>query len=351
MLVVEPRTKKREAVALVAGVERAGGRVLGMVLVRVSGHRSLPVERAASAPAAPWWRAGRQAAHGRPSGGNMSPDASSRARRRARRARRGRRPLESASPASPTPPRTGSAVEGRQRRRPAARERAAPTVPGADGRPPEQSPEPAASVPADPPTPSAPSAPSTPAARSWRPGVALTGDPLGDPVRGSTRGRPPRWRRVLDGSDRPDVSPAVPHRADRDGLGARSAGRSRCGRAPLSPRAGAAQTPAEAPVPAQGTPAAPAGDIRWEPPSLFVSERWATPADAAPFVDLFQARIPAVPLEPLNEVRRDGGSDGTPNHAPTGTANSSAERKGNGHETPRGDDERTSRPEPDVSRR
>jgi capsular exopolysaccharide synthesis family protein len=75
VLVVEPRTKKREVTALVANVERAGGRVLGMVLVRVSGQRNLPVERAAPAPAAPWWRTGRQAAHGRSTGGKTSVDA------------------------------------------------------------------------------------------------------------------------------------------------------------------------------------------------------------------------------------------------------------------------------------
>src|SRR3954469_5459488 len=75
VLVVQPRTKKREVVALVANVERAGGRVLGMVLVRVSGQRTLPVERPASTPTAPWWRTGRQAAHGRSTGPYAGGDA------------------------------------------------------------------------------------------------------------------------------------------------------------------------------------------------------------------------------------------------------------------------------------
>src|SRR3954470_9114496 len=70
VLVVEPRTKKREVTALVAAVERAGGRVLGMILVRVSGQRNLPIEQEAPAPAAPWWRTGRQAAHGRSPAGD-----------------------------------------------------------------------------------------------------------------------------------------------------------------------------------------------------------------------------------------------------------------------------------------
>jgi hypothetical protein len=97
------------------------------------------------------------------------------------------------------------------------------------------------------------------------------------------------------------------------------------------------------------TPAT-AADIRWEPPSLFFSERWATPADAAPSVDMFRARVPAVPLAPPDDGPRNGttngSSNGTADSGPDGSADDDRDEQG----TPR-DDESTSRPEPDVSRR
>jgi hypothetical protein len=76
---------------------------------------------------------------------------------------------------------------------------------------------------------------------------------------------------------------------------------------------------------------------------------------------MFQARVPAVPLAPAHDGPPDananatsngtnGTSNGNTDGAPTSTSDGSADGNRDEQETPP-DDERTSRPEPDVSRR
>jgi len=84
-----------------------------------------------------------------------------------------------------------------------------------------------------------------------------------------------------------------------------------------------------------------------EAPSLFHSDRWTPTVDAAPFVDMFQARIPPVPLEPLdNERSSNGTSNGASKGEPDGSADADRPEPATS-----GDDERSAQPEPDVSRR
>jgi hypothetical protein len=84
--------------------------------------------------------------------------------------------------------------------------------------------------------------------------------------------------------------------------------------------------------------------------SPFFSERWATPAGAAPFADTFQARVPPVPLEPAHDRPPDAGTNGTSNGNSNANSSGPAEEDRDDQGTPT-DADRTSRPEPDVSHR
>jgi polysaccharide biosynthesis transport protein len=274
VLVVEPRTKKRELLSQLANVERAGGRVLGAVLVRVSGQRNLPVERPASTPTAPWWRTGRQAAHGRSTGGDVNADVDL----------------------------AGTVLE--------------PVSPAAAD----------ASTPA-PPTVSEGAASDSAASDSAASDSAASDGTASD---GTTADTP---------APVPAAATPSPQASRTEAAAAETAART----SPDRPSPSSPSSPS-APVPAP----APAADIRWEPPSLF-SERWAAPASAAPLMDMFQARVPAVPLEPVNGGPPDA-AKGAADGAATSTSNTPAD--GNRDEQgPPADAERTPRAEPDVSRR
>lgn len=95
---------------------------------------------------------------------------------------------------------------------------------------------------------------------------------------------------------------------------------------------------------------APSGAGVPPPSSPISSERWARPTGA----DTFQARVPAVPLEPVHDAPPDAGTNGTSNGTSNGNSNATSTGPAEENRDEQGtstDADRTSRPEPDVSHR
>jgi polysaccharide biosynthesis transport protein len=337
VLLVEPRTRKREVTALVANVERAGGRVLGLVLVRVSGPRNLPVERAASAPAAPWWRTGRQAAHGRSTGKDRTSDAEL--------AGTVLEPVPTvAAPPAPAPsPPAPSAPSAAAPSTPTS-SAPAPSVPPPFV-PPPFVPPPSVPPPSVPPPSGAPRP--QPAVQAQAVVEAQRERPVAPPaVTSAAPTAPIAMDTATDsGTDQAAEAPASAPAAPSDAEAPEAEAGAGAPTPPSASGPAGAAGAAGAPVPAPAT----AADIRWEPPNLFFSERWAPPTSAAPLVDMFQARVPPVPLAPPVPAN-DGPSNGTSDDAADSGSDESADDSRDKQATP-ADDERTSRPEPDVSRR